>query len=240
MASVDACVAQRNLIDLPDDIIIAIASWLRPRHLVTLSQTAQRMCALCSASCLWRPILALCSDDAFLIPEDDIVLYLAVCDYGEFAEKGLSIINQGALNALGRVFRGAHWIDADARLANLCGAKHACACRVKSRWRFGQPSVAVAYGAPSRAEASTWLWMWCSDGDTTNIEIRRGIIADTTGHICGTGTCFSVSLRHGVLAVCGVMGTWHDGVLAERIAEWPMQRTAALSPLAVSPYSEEA
>ncbi|WBR14952.1 F-box domain-containing protein [Pandoravirus kuranda] len=221
-SSVNARAGQLNLADLPDDTVIAIASWLRPRDLVALGQMAQRMHALSSASCLWKSALDACPDDAFLISKSDIMLYLTMCNDRELAEKGLNIIDQEVLDALGRVFQQAHWIDANARLIGLSGAKHMCACRVKARWRFQQPPAAVACGAPCRAEASTWLWMWSSGGDTVDIEVRRGAVDAVRGHLCGTGLCFRASMRHGDLAVHGTLGTWRDGVLVQRIAQWPM------------------
>lgn len=221
MALVGACRTRANLIDLPDDVIIAIASWLRLWDLVALGQTAQRLRDLCSASCLWRPVLGVCPDDAFSIPETDITLYLMLSNDHELMSKGLKVINRGALGALGRALKSTQWIDANARLTSLCGAKHARACRVKARWRFGEPPAAVAHGTTSCVDVSSWLWTWCSGEDAVNLEMHRGAVDAATGHLHGIGLCFSVSLRRGDLTVRGVLGTWHDGLLLEQIAAWP-------------------
>lgn len=207
--------------DLPDDVILAVASWLSRRDLVALGHTTRRLHSLCGASFLWRTALASCAEAALAIPTIDTVLYLTLCNNAALNKRGLWLDSRCAFEALASLFASASWVEADARLADLCGgAKYACACRANTHWRVEQPSAAVVAGAPSRVEISTWVWMWCGDRGVVHIEIRRGAVDNVSGHLEGIGLRFTATLSEGVMVARGTLGEWHDGKTTRQIAAW--------------------
>lgn len=227
MSTVRACGARPTLVDLPDDVILAVATWLCRRDLIALGHTTRRMHGLCGAPSLWRTALASCTEAALAIPTADTTLYLTLCNNAPLNKRGLWLNDRCAFEALASLFGSASWVEADARLADLSGgAKYACACRANTHWRVEQPRAAVVAGAPSSVEISTWVWMWRADCDAVHMEIRRGAVDSASGHLEGIGLRFTVTLSGGVMVARGALGEWHDGKATRQIAVWDVDLAA--------------